>query len=404
MIGTQGVLVDFVNQDPPRGHHSELCCHCTAGRKAYRPHQDGMDLGGSLGIGNGVRVDIGGGDVPYGAELTFGEFIDAHSHLFPADLFDWIYSAGVMTRARIKWLAEDMAATGVHRMVISGMMDGSQSISLSWNRPMGDVGYEYELDELVMFAYGLHPTYFIPFARGFEFDNALLGSGGAAKRYARECLENGFAGLGELFIHGHGITVGALQFDSLVDVCRVAVEFDAPVLVHWEIGVVDPSDTPAADNYDQMIRLLDKPGLEDLKLIVAHCGVGKYDPGVFPYQLTDWETRITDLLARDNVYFDISGLQNPGFNSQLIDAKSLLLTPMANFLFPTMQAHSDRFFVGIDAESRPPFPDPTTGLMHAGMPDFLGGVAVYRNALSHWPFSPAELLRILHENLEGLLP
>ena len=214
-----------------------------------------------------------------------------------------------------------------------------------------------DLDLVTAHAYESHPDFFVPFARGFNFDDD------EAETQIRFCLGDAFRGLGELFVHGHGSNYD--DTNRLATLFLVAVPFDAPVLVHWDIGNVDhflsdgvtPNPNTADGNFEDLKATLDSVaatlgGSSALKLILAHCGVG---PGEMnPETLAAFEARLDELLSSyPNVSFDLAGMQANG-NLQLYMGSypSATLTELGTLLLERMIAMPSRFLIGIDTENR----------------------------------------------------
>lgn len=287
---------------------------------------------------------------------------DIHSHNFCASENDWeaardqyastgtyLAAADNETEARIDRLYA-MKADGIDLMAVSGMHDFD----------LPDTGVDGAvLDDITSHAWNKYPSYILPFVRGFELGDAT------APAYVESWLAAGFVGVGELFPHGHGSDfddahgfAGAVA--SLEAIFDVARRYGVPVTVHWEIGrVADPTDknpspSTAADNYAQLIEMLTYFECflwsGDFRLILAHCGAGPSPYRMYGTELTDYETRLDDLLANyPGVYFDIAGMA--GVVPDICDGSGnpnaigeLLLDRMA--LYPT------RFMVGIDTQAR----------------------------------------------------
>ena len=198
-----------------------------------------------------------------------------------------------------------------------------------------------------------------PLARGFAFDDP------DASAYVESWLAAGFVGVGELIVHGHGADYG--DVDSLVAIFKVAAAHAAPVLVHWEIGNVDPGATPASDNFDQLLAVLDRfnnvpideaTDLDPefpLKLILAHCGAGPGAGDLAGDALATLEERLDHLLANyPNVYFDIAGMLHLAADLGVYEVSppTLVLTELGELVLQKMKLYPSRFLVGFDAENR----------------------------------------------------
>lgn len=297
-----------------------------------------------------------------------GEYIDVHAHDFCSSEGDWTgtredtdYRLGLLYGLR---------SAGIDRMVISGFADDK--------RLTGDDGTpildDQRIDEVTEYASDRYYDYFIPFVRVFEFDDP------DAPDYVESFLAAGFAGVGELILHGHGFDFNE-PTDVLIDVCRVAVKYDVPVLVHCDMGNVDdPTVRGAGENFSQLMEVLSAFPAEDpevvstgvfdtntsiannseskpLKLILAHCGVGPNDV-MEAGPLFAWTERIDFLLMNyPQVSFDLSGMQlDQVFDSpschQLFDPSSGTLTAIGKALLERILRWPTRFMFGTDMESR----------------------------------------------------
>jgi hypothetical protein len=304
-----------------------------------------------------------------------------HSHLFCASEVDWALTewglTETSTNARIDWLY-NLQSFGVARMALSGMYDHS---AVEWARAVGPGGgglgisvYEYPvegsypvdgeaLDDVVDYAWNRYPDYFVPFVRGFQNEGGLNDPN--APEYIASWLDAGFAGVGELIVHGHGSDYDYVT--SIVDIFRAAAQYSAPVLVHWEIGRVPPGRSSASQNFLQLkiaIRYFPNEeissytqtiegGLVPVKVILAHCGAGPQAGTMTPDELSDYTDRIDELLEDfPNVYFDIAGLV--GAVPDLYDPASGNPTPVGAMLLSRMadDRYTHRFLIGLDAESR----------------------------------------------------
>ncbi|HND31712.1 MAG TPA: amidohydrolase family protein [Myxococcota bacterium] len=318
------------------------------------------------------------------------DLIDTHSHLFSASWVDWMETllresfrhdvVDTATEERIGWLLgfQDL---GISRMAISGMYDPAVYQKEGWinqslNRPT--------VDDVTAHAWIRSPDYFIPFVRDFELDPSNVD----APAYVQSWLEAGFRGVGELFVHGHGFDyVGDLDF--LAKICRVAARYDAPVLVHWEIGQVDDRKfvTSADENFEQLQELLHMvrtgPGSGEnppLKLILAHCGAGPGAKLMLERNglLESYERKLDILLDNPNVYFDIAGTVGVGGSDfWAIDyerPERSQPTEVGKSILSRIQAKPDQFMVGFDAETR----------FFSGHQIGLHSVEEYRASVNHY--------------------
>ncbi len=297
------------------------------------------------------------------------DLIDTHSHLFSASWVDWMETllresfrhdvVDTATEERIGWLLE-FQDLGISRMAISGMYDPAVYQKEGWfnqslNRPT--------VDDVTAHAWIRSPDYFIPFVPDFELDPSNVD----APAYVQSWLEAGFRGVGELFVHGHGFDY-VEDLDFLAKICRVAARYDAPVLVHWEIGQVDDRKfvTSADENFEQLQELLHMvrtgPGSGEnppLKLILAHCGAGplakdmREDNGL----LESYRQKLDILLQNPNVYFDIAGTVGVG-GSDFWIRSSRKPTDVGALILSRMKVKPDQFMVGIDTETRIRWVDP----------------------------------------------
>lgn len=317
----------------------------------------------------------GGGDVVTSSRVTSliagkGWFtgasdvpiFDAHSHNFASNYFDWAltelwdslglpFTIATETNKRIGWL-EDMVDEGVLRMVISGMFDGST---------YGVDGAT--LDDITAYAWASNPAYFVPFVRGFDIEDS------GAPAYVDAWLEAGFQGVGELFVHGHGIARPDI-LQSLIDICTVAGWRGVPVQFHWEFGNDIEADATKGspgitteESFGMLGGLLaffpNSPlgrlvvaGVPPTKIIIAHCGAGPDMTDAAA--LAEYEARLDQLLSQfANVYFDIAGLQTDT-KQQLIDQATPGEPPtkFGSTLLERMAAYPTRLMVGIDTENK----------------------------------------------------
>lgn len=286
-----------------------------------------------------------------------GEYFDIHSHNFCAEYDDWYAAeagtAGTSTDARIDWLYS-LKDEGIGRMAISGMADGTAG---------SDPVLDFEtINDITYYAYGRYPDFFVPFIQIFP-ENI----DGDAPDYVDDLLADGFQGVGELFIHGHGTNVNALE--PLRSVCVVAASYGVPVLMHWEFGNVDDTTVRTADeNFDQLVELLDEfPNVPvfaytayaeheilPLKVVIAHCGAGPGDMASGSSTFTAYQDRIETLLATyHNVYFDLAGMQTKTVRQLYTTvAGTPRPTDLGDFLLQKMAEYPNRFLVGIDTENR----------------------------------------------------
>jgi predicted TIM-barrel fold metal-dependent hydrolase len=322
--------------------------------------------------------------------FPFMGLIDTHSHLFSASWVDWMQTllresfrhgvADTATEERIGWLLgfQDL---GISQMAISGMYDLAVQPKQGWfnqslNRPT--------VDDVVAHAWVQAPDYFIPFVRDFELDPSNVD----APAYVQSWLEAGFCGVGELFVHGHGFDyVEDLNF--LVQICRVAARYEAPVLVHWEIGQVDRRKfvTSADENFEQLRELLHMvrtgPGSGEnppLKLILAHCGAGPkaremlWSNGL----LESYRDKLDILLQNPNVYFDVAGTVGVGGSDfwAIHPRDPTLSEPseVGSLILSRMKEKPDQFMVGLDTETR----------FYSGHREDLHSVEEYRASVNHY--------------------
>lgn len=329
-----------------------------------------------------------------------GEYIDIHGHVFCSSEGDWT-DTRVDTDYRLS-LLYGMRSAGIDRMVLSGFADTS----------LDDPLIDERIDEVTAYASDLYYDFFIPFVRVFEFDDPH------APDYVESYLAAGFAGVGELILHGHGFDFN--ESDVLVDICRVAVKYDVPVLVHSDMGNVDsPTTRSAAQNFDQLIEVLDSFPTEDLevepsgvfdpsdsaasesnstplKLILAHCGAGPTDT-MEPEVLAAWAARIDILLMNyPNVYFDLAGMQldgRPGTPSchTLFGRTSGLLTTTGKAILERILKWPTRFMFGTDAES--------VSATHAAA--YIASVPLYEEFLNKGASSAGEIPEAIQHMVKG---
>ncbi len=284
-----------------------------------------------------------------------GDYFDMHSHNFCSTYTDWALAEGGAAGTETENRADSLHSLhdyGVGCMVISGQADtGAGSDPITDYATMNDV---------TLFVTALYPDYFVPFLQVIPKDGAFDST---AAEYVAARLEDGFQGLGELFIHGHHGNVNDLE--PLTSMCRAAAARGVPVQCHWEIGNVDDSTVRTAEeNYLQLVALLNAfPNVpiagyttysEDepvpLKFILCHCGAGAGDMESTSSTFSDYKDRVEYLLTNyPNVYFDLAGMQIGGVQ-QLYTSPGRVDTPTAlgEFLLAKMADFPTRFLVGID--------------------------------------------------------
>lgn len=286
-----------------------------------------------------------------------GSYFDMHGHNFCYTYDDWAQvlagATGTVTEQRAGQLYS-LKNYGVGCMTVAGMVDIGAGT---------DAVLDYAtVNDITLYVASLHPEFFAPFLQ-------VIPEGGTfapdAEDYVRDHLADGFLGVGELFVHGHGGNVNDMV--PLLGICKAAASYGVPVQVHWEFGNVDDEGirTPA-ENFEQLIQLLDQfPNdpietytaySEDspvpLKLIVCHCGTG---PGTMDMvHLTDYMAWMEILLGRyPNVYFDIAGMQ-VGDEHKLFfyEGRRPRLSDLGQFLIDKIAQFPTRFMFGIDCENR----------------------------------------------------
>jgi hypothetical protein len=293
-----------------------------------------------------------------GDDMEGLKYIDIHSHNFCADRADIVRTFGgavdSSTIRRIDWLYNAATASNVRYLVLSGMAsDGAD----------GPI-----LDDVTAYAFRRYPDFFIPFLRAFphspglwkeapitKFDSAYVGE---RLGEGKDAGGVGFQGVGELIVHGHGTDIE--DDHAIAGIFAKAAEYDSPVLVHWEFGNVSEGSWAAADNFEQLNRVLKEVETASPTVIVAHCAAGPSTMDAVA--LVAYTTCMNKLLSTySNVFFDLAGMQKNG-EQKLYSLDRLTgsyrLTPLGGLIAGWMQYSGDgityptRFLFGIDTENR----------------------------------------------------
>ncbi len=190
--------------------------------------------------------------------------IDAHTHLFsprarerPASVseeevaFRLMFGHGGQRMVTPEELLGEMDASGVERAVLC---------PFPWTTPSCCA----ENNDYLLETARAHPDRFIPFA---VINPA---HGGEALAEARRCLEAGARGLGELHAQPQGFDL--LDEALLAPVVELAMEYDAPLLIHVNepVGHVYPGKGPVTPEVIYRFVL----AFPDVKLILPHWGGG----------------------------------------------------------------------------------------------------------------------------------
>lgn len=173
------------------------------------------------------------------------------------------------------------------------------------------------------------PDRIMPFLRGFELDR------GYSIDYVRNRLASGrFKGIGELFINGHGRRVAG-DNPVLMEIYRLAAEYQVPVLIHWTIGSENPREAGTREGYQQLKRALALNA--STTFILAHCGKGP------PPCRPTFGAILEHLLTRyPNLCLDLSGIQ-----PDLVTPEDTL-TELGETVFRLMDKFPTRFLLGFD--------------------------------------------------------
>jgi len=270
-----------------------------------------------------------------------------------------------------------MDDAGLDQMWVSGMMGetfNSEEYQSDVEALVAKYGGKEELehmrDTLILEASrmsipdGQDEPRLVPFVAGFFLESERT------PEYVCDRLAEGFAGIGELIVHGHtGNTDGTN--DILQQVYQAAAQYGVPVLVHWDIGGVeydedfcgsDESCDCDEESFLDYARIRRQENLAELIAVIeanpetifilAHCGAG---PGGWsddpcdgsqlgnPSQLDavtsgEYGAALESLaLDYENIWFDVSGI--PG---EIEEVQSII--------FSMIERRSDRFLFGYDTD------------------------------------------------------
>lgn len=321
-----------------------------------------------------------------------GSYIDMHSHNFvytQDDAMEFIADpvgadpATNKTAERVDRTLT-MRDAGVAQSVFFGSYDGETEGS--WRRAPGINA----VGAAALARSAEAATFFLPFYGIPEWKFDTLSPEDLADLEMR-LRDDGFAGIGELLVHGHTKSYAPMS-STFMAIFELAVKYEVPVSVHWEFGnTFDGSDD---FNWNQLIDLLDRfPETNEragLKLILCHCGLGppdptsRYDIDADVPKFTTWKARIRTLLEwYPGVYFDVAGMQLGTAASfervwRLYDADSDTLTNVGDFLRWMMsssgEGYTDRFVFGSDCDNRYDV-DPRAGVW--GVASHIDSVPMY---------------------------
>jgi len=186
-----------------------------------------------------------------------------------------------------------------------------------------------DADRQVVQAINQEPERFLAFLRGFEIERDHM------TEYVKNRLSSGhYCGIGELFINGHGRTIAG-DSPGLMELYRLAAEFQVPVLIHWTIGSLSEKEPGTKPSYQQLKKAL---GTNPKTLfILAHCGKG-------PPPLRQNFEDILDYLLKQykNLHLDISGLQDDLF------ADDGTTTTFGKLLMRLIEKYPHQFMLGFD--------------------------------------------------------
>jgi predicted TIM-barrel fold metal-dependent hydrolase len=259
-------------------------------------------------------------------------WIDIHSHHIWSSVED-------MMDLWADDLVSFMERHDIHKAVISGI------------HKLDKPDDEFAHDDAVLRAFEAHggeaeDNPFIPFVRGFKLEDE------ASVDYVRDALERGFRGIGELFVHGHNDDVEDLSV--LYDIAELALKYDVPLLVHWDVGEVDDRANREVNrerNLDELLAFLEAHS--NLVVILAHCGAG---PGPDSGRDLDWyrDEVLPQLLARANLSLDLAGMappMDPGGGLVYESSSSTpLFTELGEVMLEAIAVSPTRFLVGFDIE------------------------------------------------------
>jgi predicted TIM-barrel fold metal-dependent hydrolase len=306
--------------------------------------------------------------------------IDTHGHvLFSYEEIEGYDATGQNVDSDdVDRILDFMDQAGLARMWVSGMWGsdlGNPDLSAEVQALLEEYGtkaaFEAMRDTLLHEASqlsipdGESEPRLVPFVSGFLLDSE------DALEHVCGWLAAGFAGVGELIVHGHTSSFDGTS-DIMQQIYQAAAQYGVPVLVHWDIGGIeydqefcDSCEDGVCDTegFIEYARTKRQENLEELRaaleanpetmFILAHCGSGPGDISEDPCnrgtildngsQLDavtsgEYAAALEQLaLSYENLWFDISGTPTEIQEVQAIVQDVMIQRP-------------DRFLFGYDLD------------------------------------------------------
>lgn len=330
----------------------------------------------------GAEVGVGLAVAPEEVERRF---YDAHSHSFVISPSPGKYSGAVLPflaaqQGVLTTALASLQEAGVARMVVSGKVDPTDPVlRRAWN--------SWDLNQVVQAMHAQDEGFFVPIAN-LTMDLSEDGLGSEQRWDDREVLEDflarGFHGIGEILVHGHGVDMeGSSGLSNLLYVCQLAGTVGVPVMFHWDLLSVEGAATvtpqESRDELRALLGILDLAGVSTT-IVIAHCGGGPDGGTKAPgnADFDDYLVLMDELLARDDVFFDLGGMQvgQGGVNPVRNLVNGRVVTHLGEAILGWIAEHPTKFMFGLDADPQ--------GIAHGGlqeMEDYRQSVGWYHQFL-----------------------